>query len=249
MSALRVALGLALTAGAASAQQAQEPSPATARASWLDRVSVSARAGELRPAGGSELFTLMDRALTPGSGALRPRLAGGALHVRLGARWGVSFGAEAGGRTVASSSRAEPTSGAGPARQRTALDLTSVGWLGAEWRALRWRGAGRDGADRLRVVLGAGAGSAAYRLRQWGGFVDAERGVAYEDDFRSAGRGAFGYGSVGLEVPVLGRLALEGELRRQVGSAPMSADFAAFDRLDLGGTRLGVGVRVGLGAR
>jgi hypothetical protein len=33
-------------------------------------------------------------------------------------------------------------------------------------------------------------------------------------------------------------------MRHQVGSAPMSADFAEFDRLDLGGTRVTAGLRI-----
>jgi hypothetical protein len=247
------ARALALAALAAVPLAAQPPQPAaaspdsTARPAkadgWLARVSVSARAGELRPAGRSELFALMDRALAPGGGALRPRLAGGALHVRVAGAWGVLAGVEAGGRTVASVSRAQPASG-GEVRQQTALDLTGVHWLGAEWRGLRWRGAGADAPDRLRLVLGAGGGTARYRLRHWGAFVDADRGMAFADDFGSTGRGAFAYGSAALEVPLGRGLAVQGELRRQAGSAPMTADFASFDRLDLGGTRVGVGLLV-----
>ncbi|MDF1503286.1 hypothetical protein PYV61_10050, partial [Roseisolibacter sp. H3M3-2] len=155
-------------------------------------------------------------------------------------RWGVVLGAEAGGGSAASTSRATPDGGA-PVAQRTALDLTGVQWAGVEWTALRWRPAA---GERLRVTLGAGAGAAAYRLRQWGAFVDAERRVAYEDDFRSRGRGAVAYAQAAVAVPVRRWLAVQGDVRRQAGSAPMTDDFAGFDRLDLGGTRLGVGVTV-----
>ena len=129
-------------------------------------------------------------------------------------------------------------------RQQTTLDVTSLQYAGADWEAFRWRRAGAGATDRLRVVLGAGGGVARYRLRQWGEFVDARRSVAYADDFASAGRGGFAYGSAALEVPLRRWIALQGDVRRQVGSAPMTADFAGFDRLDLGGTRLGVGVRL-----
>jgi hypothetical protein len=240
------AAALAVAVPAAAQQDARAADTAPARASWLARVSVSARVGELRPAGGSEFYALVDRALDAEEGALRPRLVGGALHVRVAGPVSLVVGAEAGGSTLASTSRVRPASSADAVRQRTALDLTAVQYVGAEWQALRW-------ADHLRLTLGAGAGTARYRLRQWGGFVDAERQVAYEDDFRSSGRGTFGFASAAVEVPVRGRLALQGELRRQVGSAPMSADYASFDRLDLGGTRLGLGVRLqlarGRGAR
>ena len=186
----------------------------------------------------------MDRALLPTDGALRPRLAGGELHVALTPRFGALVGAESGRSTSASVSRAHAAGVAGDVRQQTTLDVTSLQYAGVEWQAVRWRGARAGATDRLRVLLGAGGGVARYRLRQWGDFVDAQRSVAYGDDFGSAGRGGFGYGSATLEVPVGRWAAVQGDVRRQVGSAPMSADFASLDRLDLGGMRLAVGLRL-----
>jgi hypothetical protein len=214
----------------------------TPREGWLDRVSVAAQYGVLRPAGGSELYTLIDRALAPGARALRPKLAGGELRVRVLGPVGLVLGAEAGGSTVASTSRVEPFLTSAEVRQQTTLDLTSVQYVGANWQALRWRGRTPDAADRGRLVLGAGGGIARYRLRQWGTFVDAERALPFASDFRSAGRGRFGYASAGVEVPVQRRVTLQAELRRQAGSAPMTEDYARFDRLDIGGTRLSAGV-------
>jgi hypothetical protein len=214
----------------------------TAREGWLDRVSVAAQYGVLRPAGGSELYTLIDRALAPGTRALRPKLAGGELRVRVLGPLRLVLGAEAGGSTVASTSRVGPVPESAEVRQQTALDLTSVQYAGANWQALRWRARTPDAADRARLVLGAGGGVARYRLRQWGTFVDAQRALAFDSDFRSAGRGAFGYASAAVEVPVQRWVTLQAELRRQAGSARMSADYASFDRLDIGGTRLSAGV-------
>jgi hypothetical protein len=246
MSARRTYVGAlavsVLSAAPLRAQSVESPG-------WLDRVRLAARYGSFQPAGRSELFSLIDRALTPGSRALRPRLLGGELHVRVSGPWSIVAGAEAGSSTVASISRVQPAPSTGDVRQQTTLDLTAVETLGAEWRAFRWRGANPGATDRLRVVLGAGAGVAGYRLRQWGEFVDADRRVAYADDFGSTGRGTFGYASAGLEVPLRSWLALQGDVRRQVGSAPMSADYASFDRLDLGGTRVGAGVVVSLGRK
>ena len=67
---------LALAVLAAAPVAAQQAPRDTARGSWLERVSVSARFAELRPAGRSEFYSLVDRALEPRSGVLRPRLAG-----------------------------------------------------------------------------------------------------------------------------------------------------------------------------
>jgi hypothetical protein len=214
------------------------------RATWLERVSVSARYGVFRPSGGSEVFALIDRALAPGSNGLRPQLLGGELQVGVTRRWRVLLGAEAGERTIGSLSRVLPVPSSGDVRQQTTLEITSLQYVGAEWQALRWRGASRSAPDRLRLLVGAGAGTARYRLRQWGEFVDADRRIVYADDFRSAGHGGFGYAGAALEVPLRRWLALQADVRRQFGSAPMTADYASFDRLDLGGTRAGVGVTV-----
>jgi hypothetical protein len=195
------------------------------------RLAVSLEAGEFRPRGGSEAYALFDRALAPGAKALRPTLVGGALHVRVTPRWRLALGGERGSTTAASVGRTRPASAGGEVRQHTSLDLTSV-----------WRAAAED---RARLVLGAGAGSAHYRLRQWGEFVDEARQVTYPDELRSAGRGAFGYASAAAEVSVRRWLTLSAQARRHAGSASMSGDFAGFDRLDLGGIRLGVGLRVG----
>jgi hypothetical protein len=237
-----VLVALAVAAPVAAAPLGAQRSTADA---WLDRVSVSVRYGELRPAGRSELYTLMDRAVTPGRSALRPRIAGGHVRVALGGgrRFGVLLGTESGERTVTSTNLFSPLPYLGETRMQTSLDLRAVRYVGAEWTALRWRGAGES--DRARLVLGAGAGTASYRVRQWGEFVDAARRVSFLDDFQSAGRGSIAYGAAGVEVPVARWLALQGEVRRQFGSAPMNADYATFDRLDLGGTRLSAGVRLG----
>jgi hypothetical protein len=209
---------------------------------WPERIDVSASVGDFHPAGKSELFALLDSALVPGSRALRPRLVSAELHLRMTDRLGLLLGATTGGITVGSVSQVQPEPASGDVRQHTALDITSLQYLGAEWRLVRWRGSGRPSADRLRLMLGAGAGVARYRLHQWGSFVDVPRRLEYQDDFRSSGRGAIGYVSAGIEVPVDPAIALHGEVRRQTGSAPMSADYSTFDRIDLGGTTLSLGV-------
>jgi hypothetical protein len=209
---------------------------------WPERINVLASVGDFHPAGKSELFALLDSALVPGSRALRPRLVSAELHLRMTDRLGLLLGAATGGITVGSVSQVQPEPASGDVRQQTTFDLTSLQYLGAEWRLFRWRGSGRASADRLRLMLGAGAGVAHYRLRQWGSFVDVPRRLEYQDDFRSSGHGAIGYVSAGIEVPVDPAIALHGEVRSQTGSAPMSADYSTFDRIDLGGTTLSLGV-------
>ncbi|WP_373068764.1 hypothetical protein [Gemmatimonas sp.] len=232
-----VAACLVMLAPALQAQNASRDS-----STW-SRVSVSVRYGVFTPSGNSEAYSLIDRALYSGAATLNPRIAGADVAVRLTPRWSARLGIESGERTMESVSRVSPATTTSPVAQQTALQLTSVQSLGVEWRAARWARAQGAGADRARLILGAGVGTARYRFQQWGTFVDAERLVAYRDDFYSTGRGLFEYVSAGVDVPVTRWVALQGTVRQQFGAAPMSDDYATFDRLDLGGTNVSVGVR------
>lgn len=233
---MRQSLGIrtAVTLIALPELHAQLPGP-----SWLSRISVSANTGVLRPTRGSQFYSLVDGALAPGATAWHPRLTGGELRVRARARWNVVGGMQAGGQTLASISRTAATRIAGPVSQQTSLDLSSFTYIGAQFEAWHWRSASQT---RVRVLLSAGAGSATYRVRQWGNFVDATRLVFVPNDFRSSGAGTIGYAGAAGEIPVVRWAAITAEWRRQAGSAPMSVDYASFDRLDLGGDRLSVGL-------
>jgi len=257
-SAKGAAIALALSVVGASTSQAQlseridnrpaarraADSASAAPASWRDRVSVVVRYDRFQPAGHSQFFTLVDRALSPGAGAIHPALFTGELRLRLGTRWELVGGGETGGTTVASSSIARPAGSSSDVHQSTSLDLTNTEYLGANWLAWRWSRGEVAGADRLRVKVGAGAGLSSYRLRQVGEFVDVQRDVTFHDDLRSAGRGTFTYLSAAAEAPLRPWLSLEADLRRRAGSAPMNADYASFDRIDMSGYSFGLGVQL-----
>lgn len=237
-----IASGIAACLSAMSPSLHAQTAPQDSSA-W-SRVSVAVRYGVLTPSGNSEVYSLIDRALDPGAATLNPRLTGVDLSVRITPRWSIRLGTESGERTMGSVSRVSPATTTSAVAQQTALQLSSAQSLGAEWRAARWTRSGGAGLDRARLILGAGVGTARYRFHQWGAFVDAERLVAYRDDFYSTGRGTFEYLSAGLDVPIRRWVALQGTVRQQFGTAPMSDDYATFDRIDLGGTNVSVGVRV-----
>jgi hypothetical protein len=136
-----------------------------------------------------------------------------------------------------------PTASSTPVAQRTSFELSSVQYAGVQWQAWQWQRSERS-VERLRVVVGGGLGQARYDLRQWGNFVDVTRRVEFSDDLQSNGRGTFRYLAAKIEVPVSRRVAMQGDLRHHAGSASMNGDFATFDRLDLGGMRLGLGIVV-----
>ena len=57
------AVAVALVASGAGAQPAPPAADTVAEGSWRSRVGVGVRWGQLQPAGGSELYALLDRAL------------------------------------------------------------------------------------------------------------------------------------------------------------------------------------------
>jgi len=227
-----VAMGLVLPLAGAGAQ----------RAGWVERVSVSVSAGPIQPTASSEIHALVDGALSGGSRAFRPTLLGAAMHLAIAHDVSLRLGVEHGNRRATSTSMVQ--SSGEVARQETSFEMPSTGYVGAEWRALHWRGKTTGSPDRLRLALGAGVGTARYRLYQRGEFVDTSRDLMFQGELLSQGRGNVRYASAGVDVPVWRGIALTAELRRQAGSAPMNADYAAFDPLDLGGTRFSIGMLV-----
>jgi len=246
---LILATGCTTALGAQSIPASAGEHDGVRHTSWLSRLSISARAGVLAPRGQSELFALLDDALSPGGDALRPRLVGGDVQYRLTPRWSVMIGGERGSRTIGSSSLMAPAGTTTGVAQRTSLELSGAQYLGAELEAIGLGGVASSGQHRVQLLLSGGVGAAQYRLRQWGEFVDVPRAYAYAEDFRSAGSGAFSFLGAGLRIPLSARLALQANARRQFGSAPMSADYSTFDRLDLGGTQVSVGFRLRPGGR
>jgi hypothetical protein len=228
------ALAIALAPAIAHAQRASDDTDSAARShTWRDRVGVSARYTTFRPTGHGQFFSLLDDALDPGSGALRPALTTGELRVRVLPRWTVALGMDVGASTVQSFSRAQPGPGSGDVRQQTRLSL-SAPYAGAEWEAFQVRG--------TRLVLEGGGGVMSYRVRQWGHFVDVPRNIEYAADFHSAGRGAMGYLGTAIDAPVRPWADARAELRWRSASARMNRDYATFDRLELGGRSLGAGI-------
>lgn len=208
---------------------------------WASRIAVGVRAGSFQPAGNSEAFELFDRALTKGTADLRPSVTGASAQIRVWRNVQVVAGFEQGDRTVSSRARVQPTGVSTPVQQQTTFELTGVQYAGVQVQAWQWqRGASKR--TWLRLLAGAGAGRAEYSLRQWGNFVDVTRLVQFSDDLRSTGSGTFGYGSLVAEVPVARWVSVQADVRQQYGRAGMDGDYAGFDKLDLGGRRLGVGV-------
>lgn len=212
-----------------------------------DRVGVSVNGGLQFPAGASEVQDLLQRALVGGSRATRPAIAGTALHIRVTPRWSLTGAGEFGRRQTATVSRVAPT-GVESVQQNTDYRVVYSALAGVEWEALNFRHRDRAEPTRVREYLQlrftAGAGTTEYSLHQWGNFVDETRLAAFSAELWSRGRGQFAYLGAALDIPIFRGVIVRVDVRESRGEAPMSADFAEFQRIDIGGTRVGGGLIV-----
>lgn len=228
------------TLQAQRAQQADAPVADSAPVE-RERLGLSVSGGVWQLAGQGELLGVFSDAFTPDVGRMRPRVLAVGASWRVLPRLRLVAEYARGEQRVEATTVVTASSASSPAAHTSTLELTSVAQAGVE--VIAWHlGGGRRGAERLRLVLGAGAGVSTYALRQVGEFVDVARRVQFADDLASSGRGVTGYGVVGLELPLGRRVAVRGELRQQFGSAETSGDFRDFDRLELAGTRVALGV-------
>lgn len=227
---------------AAPALQAQHPAQ-TPAVSWQSRLSAGISGGALSPTAHSQLFTLLDKALAPGRNMLQPRLISGTVLYATTPNVSLVWRSDVGGHTAQSVSIAQPMTPTTDLSQSTTLRIRLQSTLGAQFTAWRWAApASSRRGDRLRLTLGAGLGVVSYQLDQRGTFVDAPRRIAYGASYRSSGVGPLTYAASSIDIPVQQQLSISAVIRQQWGSARMSTDYAAFDRLDLGGTTASVGM-------
>ncbi len=110
--------------------------------------------------------------------------------------------------------------------------------------APRGRSVGRLAYIPSKVVpwVGAGVGASWYKVRQAGDFV-ANTGAVYSDEITDSGWGPAFQGMGGVDVTLTPRIALMGDARYLWSRASMgSASFAGFDKIDLSGVSVALGV-------
>jgi hypothetical protein len=204
----------ALALAAAPGRRALGPAPVAATPTRVDTaaadtagaaargaVSVSVHYGTFRPTAGASCTHCWTPRLPPGAQALRPRVTGGALHVRVTPRWAVLLGAEAGGRQTASVSRVRPAGVTADVRQWTAFDSPPCSTPARSGRRCAGAARARGAPDRARSrsARGSGAratGCAGRRLRR------RRPAPRFGDEFRSDGTGAIRFARRRVEVPV-----------------------------------------------
>ena len=130
-----------------------------------------------------------------------------------------------------------------PFTQRTELSQVELRGESVLALAPRGRAIGQYAWIPSRVVpyVGAGLGFARYDLVQAGEFVD-DLGY-FEDAFGSKGWGPALYLFGGADVRMSRQVYLNVEVRHVQASAELGPDYERYEPLDLGGLRIGAGVR------
>lgn len=110
--------------------------------------------------------------------------------------------------------------------------------------APRGRSVGRLAYIPSKVVpwIGVGAGATWYSLEQSGDFINTTTNVVYNDQFKDSGWGPAFQGMGGVDVSLTPRIALTGDARYLWSKATMGSDFQGYDKIDLSGVSLALGV-------
>ncbi len=97
----------------------------------------------------------------------------------------------------------------------------------------------------LSPYVGAGVGVMWYRFEQSGDFVDSQTLDVFSDTFRSRGHAPMVNALAGVDVTLNNSLVLTGQARYDWAKASMGQDFVGFQKMDLSGLQmsLGIGVR------
>ena len=98
--------------------------------------------------------------------------------------------------------------------------------------------------SRVVPYVGVGAGLTIYRLMQSGEFVDVFNGTIFAAELLSSGWTGNTRLIAGADVRVTTSLAATIEVHYIRAAADLAGDFAGFEPIDLGGVRIGAGIRL-----
>ncbi|MEO7190123.1 MAG: hypothetical protein ABI051_03635 [Vicinamibacterales bacterium] len=206
--------------------------------------AVTLRGGVDRANAGSDLFAFVTDELTLTKGDFRAKTIGGEVSVSLKPRIAAVFGA-AFSRTNASSEfrhwldnrdlpikqttglrRAPITAGIKVALTPSGHSIGRLAWIPA----------------RFSPYVGAGGGMMYYQFRQSGDFIDFDTTRVFFDLFTSSGWTPTAHGLAGLDVSLNPRVVFTTEAKYEWARSGLSEDFSGFDRIDLSGLKMTVGV-------
>jgi len=204
------------------------------------------RAGYSRPSQGSDVFSFVQEHLTLKSGDFAGTALGVDLAYFVKPNVALQFGVGYAGRTVPSVYRNWVDNNDKEIQQSTSFRRVP---LSAGMRYYLWP-TGRAISQlawvpsRYAPYVGAGVGLTWYQFRQAGDFVDYKTLNVFPTTLNSEKWTKSVYATAGVERTLSARLALTGEARYDYAKAPLGSDFSGFNRIDVSGLAVTIGLTV-----
>ncbi|MDP1892017.1 MAG: hypothetical protein Q8K55_14080 [Gemmatimonadaceae bacterium] len=208
------------------------------------KASVTVRGGFARPSESSDLYSFVRDELTVARGdfAGSSWSVDAAFFVR--PQLAVQFGAGLSGRTTPSVYRDWVDTDDREIEQSSSLRRMPLSaglryYLTPPGRSisrLSWVPA------RVTPYVAAGSGITWYQFKQTGDFLDYQTLDVFGTELISEGWSPSAFGAVGADYALGARVGLVGEARYDWASARLSSDFSGFNRIDLSGFAVTVGL-------
>ena len=207
-------------------------------------VITSVFAGFARPSAGSDVFAFSSDNLTLDKGDFAGFAFRGDLGFRVSQRFELQVAAGVMVRTVGSESRDFIGTDDLPIEQTTIFRRTPITAGLKYYLTPPGRSLGKLAwvPNRLATYVAAGGGTMYYSFKQDGEFVDFETLDIFPASLESKGWTPAGYGALGLDYSLSPRVGLVSEARYDFARAEMSREFQGFDRIDLSGFSVNVGI-------
>ena len=242
----RVALATAVAAAAALAPPAGAQATADGFLFGRPRVTLTLRGGYDRPFARGALFDDVVNQVTLGRSAFGGAGLNAELAVALSPRVDLAFAGGFASSARGSEFRRFVDDDDLPITQTTSLRRAPVGVSLKAYLAPRGRAIGRFAWIPARVApyVGAGGGAVYYRFGQQGSFVDFNTLDVFDTEYQSAGWAPAGFAYGGADWSLSPRLVLSGELRYTAARGSLDGDYAPYDRINLSGAAVNVGLGV-----
>lgn len=207
-------------------------------------VSVGIHAGWAGASAGSDIFDMTIDTLTVSRGDFSSGLFGAELAIRATEQLDVSVDLSYARSETRSEYRNWVDQDDLPIEQTTVFRRTPLTVSLKYYLRERGRSIGRFAwiPAQWSPYVGVGGGWTWYRFEQAGDWVDFQTLDIFTQTFASDGQAPTAHVLAGAEVPLGPRFSLTGEGRYSWASTEMDRDFVGFDKIDLGGFQLTVGV-------
>jgi len=206
--------------------------------------SFALRAGLARPTAGSDVFSFAREHLTLGHRDFVGGSISGDLAIHVSERVAVQVSAGYSSRTSASEFRDWVDNNDLPIEQSSVFRRAPITVGLRYYLAPPGRSLGRLAWVPTPLVpyISAGAGGVWYKFRQSGDFVDFQTLDVFSSDLESSSWAPAVHGAAGLDYALSAKVGLVTEARYDRASARMQSDFSGFDRIDLSGFTVTLGL-------